>query len=224
MVLLESLMKIHSQPKLPKQTAMTPFRKVFVACRRSLVQRACWPLLLALTACGGAEDATTKAALQRAREAAAKPVALQSLPALYQCLTGLSQQLKSGGSQDALSLSCLAGRYNGLTVLGEECFLQVDADLRQFKLVTGARSVQIDWAVVAMGADGRPVYNLESSDIDGARPGVQLTRFTAFPEAITETLALRAGLAQQGPTGLPQLSYLRVQAEQVEAVRCRFGA
>lgn len=223
-MLLEFLMKIHSQPTLRKQAAATPFRADFVAFMRSLVKRACWPLLLALTACGGAEDAATKAALQRAQAAAAKPVALQALPALHQCLTGLSQQLRNGSLQDTPSLTCLAGRYSGLTVQGEDCFLQIDSDLRQFKLVAGARAVQIDWAVVAMGADGRPVHNLESSDIDAGRPGVQLTRFTAFPEAITETLALRAGLAQQGPTGLPQLSYLRVQAGQVEDLRCRFGA
>ena len=181
-------------------------------------------LVLNLSACGGGEDAANSVALRRAQEAAVKPVALQQLPDLHACLSKLSQKLKSGSGRDGLSLDCLAGRFDGLTMQGEACFLQVDSQQRRFKFVFGNHSADIEWADVAMGSDGRPVHNLESSDLDNMRPGVQLTRFTPVPEAITETLALRAGLAKQGPQGLPQITYLRVHSGQPEEVRCRYGA
>lgn len=184
----------------------------------------CLGIVVWLVACGGGEDVPTTAALQRAQAAAAKPVALQQLPELHQCLSGLSKKLKSGVSRLDLSLACLAGRFSGLTVQGDACFLQVDAQLQRFSFDFGNHHVDISWADVAMGADGRPVHNLESSDLGSRQPGVQLTRFTPTPDGVTEALALRAGQAMEGPLGLPQITYLRVQSGQAEEIRCRFGA
>lgn len=101
--------------------------------------------------------------------------------------------------------------------------MQVDAGLRRFTFSFGSRTAEIDWEAVGQGADGRPVFNLEASDLDVQRPGVQLTRFTAVPEAVTETLALRAGLPTAGAQGLPQISYLRVQDGKAETVACRYA-
>ena len=53
---------------------------------------------------------------------------------------------------------------------------------------------------------------------------VQLSRFTAVPQGLTETLALQAGLPQAGPQGLPQIRYMRVQADRVVNLSCNFGA
>ena len=181
-------------------------------------------LLLCLAACGGSgEDVATAAALRRAQEAAATPVTLQQLPDLHQCLAGLSHQLKKAAALDKLSLGCLTGTYKGQTPKGDDCALKVDAMERRFTFSYGTQQVAVDWAVVAVAIDGQPVHNLESSDLDGARPGVQLTRFTAVPESVTETLALRAGLARHGPQGLPQISYLKVHAGKTEDLRCRFA-
>ena len=67
---------------------------------------------------------------------------------------------------------------------------------------------------------------LEATDLDPARPGVQLTRLSANPDALTETLALRAGLAHRsGPLSLPQISYQRVpQTGKPLDIDCRFAA
>lgn len=182
------------------------------------------PLLLCLAACGGGgDDAATTAALRRAQEAAATPVALQQLPDLHQCLAGLSQQLKKAVARSDLSLGCLTGTYKGQTPQGDDCALKIDATEQRFTFSYGTQRVAIDWAVVAVAIDGRPMHNLESADLDSARPGVQLTHFTAVPEETTETLALRAGLARHGPQGLPQISYLKVHAGKVEDLRCRFA-
>jgi hypothetical protein len=178
--------------------------------------------VVGLVACGGG-DAPMTASLRRAQEAVAKPVTLKQLPELHQCLSGLSQQLKLGASRADLSLACMAGRFSGLTMQGDACFLQVDAQLQRFSFVFGNRHVDMDWADVAVGTDGRPVHNLESSDLGGRQPGVQLTRFTPVPDVVTEALALRAGQSKQGPLGLPQMTYLRVQGGQAEEIRCRFG-
>lgn len=181
-----------------------------------------------LTACGGSSDDPGAAALRRAQEAAATPVALQGLPALHQCLSGLSQQLKMPklATQQALNIACLVGTYGGKTTQGDDCFLQVDASQNRFTFGYGKQTAVIDWAEVAIGADGRPVHNLEATDLDAGRPGVQLTRLSAAPDALTETLALRAGLAHRaGPLGLPQISYQRVpQIGETLDVHCRFAA
>jgi hypothetical protein len=121
-------------------------------------------------------------------------------------------------------LACLTGTYRGQTPQGDECALKIDSMESRFTFSYGAQQIAIDWAVVAVGIEGRPVHNLESADLDEARPGVQLTRFTAVPEEMTETLALRAGQARQGPQGLPQISYLKVRAGKTEDLRCRFAA
>lgn len=185
-------------------------------------------VFLALGACTGSDEQTAAAVLrseQAAQDAqdAATPVDLQRLPALYQCLGALSQQLKSALGPDAVSLVCLVGSYRGQTAQGDACALQVDAGLRRFTFSFGSRTAEIDWEAVGQGADGRPVFNLEASDLDVQRPGVQLTRFTAVPEAVTETLALRAGLPTAGAQGLPQISYLRVQDGKAETVACRYA-
>lgn len=182
--------------------------------------------LLALTACSGADDPTQAVALRSAQDAreAATPVDLQRLPALHQCLGTLSQQLKSAMGPGVVNFTCLVGAYQGRTAQGDVCALQVNVGLRRFTFSFGARTAAIDWETVGQGVDGRPVYNLEASDLGAQRPGVQLTRFTAVPEAVTETLALRAGLPTAGPQGLPQISYLRVQDGKVETVGCRFAA
>jgi len=181
-----------------------------------------------LTACGGSSDDPSAAALRRAQEAAATPVALQRLPALHQCLSGLSQQLQASKPtpRQALSIACLVGTYSGKTAQGDDCFLQVDGTQNRFTFGYGQQTAVIDWAEVAMAADGRPVHNLEATDLDPTRPGVQLSRLNAAPEALTETLALRAGLAHRaGPLGLPQISYQRVpQSGKALDVICRFAA
>ena len=181
-----------------------------------------------LTACGGSSDDPSAAALRRAQEAAATPVPLQRLPALHRCLSGLSEQLQASKpvAQQALSIACLVGTYTGKTTQGDECFLQVDGTQNRFTFGYGKQTAVIDWAEVAIAADGQPVHNLEAADLDAARPGVQLSRLTAVPEALTETLALRAGLAHQtGPLSLPQISYRRVpQTGKAQDVYCRFAA
>lgn len=180
-----------------------------------------------LAACGGSTDDPSVAALRRAQQAAATPVSLQRLPALHQCLSELSQQLQAPkpAAQQALSIACLVGTYSGKTAKGDDCFLQVDGTQNRFTFGYGQQTAVIDWAEVAMAADGQPVHNLEATDLDADRPGVQLTRLTAVPEAITETLALRAGLAHQaGPLGLPQINYQRSRGSTVEEVGCRFAA
>ena len=181
-----------------------------------------------VAACGGSSDDPSAAALRRAQEAAATPVALQRLPALHQCLSGLSQQLQTPKPADpqALSIACLVGTYSGKTTQGDDCFLQVDGTQNRFTFGYGKQTAVIDWAEVAMAADGRPVHNLEATDLDAARPGVQLTRLSANPDALTETLALRAGLAHRsGPLSLPQISYQRVpQTGKPLDIDCRFAA
>lgn len=180
-----------------------------------------------VSACGGSADDPSAAALRRAQEAAATPVGLQRLPALHECLRGLSEQLQAArpAAQHALSIACLVGTYSGKTALGEDCFLQVDGTQNRFTFGYGKQVAAIDWAEVAVATDGQPVHNLEPTDLDAARPGVQLTRLTAVPEVLTETLALRAGLAHQsGPLGLPQIHYQRSRGSRVEEVSCRFAA
>ena len=123
-----------------------------------------------------------------------------------------------------MNLDCLVGTYAGKTAQGDECFLRVDATQNRFTFGYGIQRAVIDWTEVALTADGRPVHNLEATDFDAARPGVQLSRFTAVPEALTETLALRAGLAQAGPKGLPQINYQRApQGGKTVDVECRFA-
>lgn len=180
-----------------------------------------------LSACGGGTDDRTAAALRRAQEAAATPVTLQRLPALHQCLATLSQQLQAAKreQQHHLSLGCLVGTYTGKTAQGDDCFLQVDAAQNRFTFGYGEQRAVIDWAEVALAADGQPMHNLEAADLDVGRPGVQLTRLSAVPEALTETLALRAGLAQAGAKGMPQISYQRApQGGKPLEVDCRFSA
>ena len=180
-----------------------------------------------LCACGGGADDRSAAALRRAQDAAATPVPLQRLPALHQCLGALSAQLQAPKrvAATALSLACLMGTYAGKTAQGDACFLQVDAAHNRFTFGYGTQRAVIAWAELAMSADGQPVHNLEATDLDAARPGVQLSRLTAVPEALTETLALRAGLAQTGPKGLPQISYQRaLMGGKTLEVECRFAA
>lgn len=123
-----------------------------------------------------------------------------------------------------MSLACLVGAYQGQTAQGDTCALQVHAGLRRFTVSFGARIAEMDWEPVGQRVDGRTVFNLEASDLDAQRPGVQLTRFIAVPDAVTETLALRAEFPLAGPQGLPRSSYLRVQDGKAETVDSRFAA
>lgn len=176
-----------------------------------------------LYACGGGDDTAALESLRHA-QAAARPVALQDLPDLHTCLDGLSQRLRQPSAMQDLSLNCLAGTYRGVTPSGDDCYLQINAGEGRFTFGVGRRRTSILWGLVALDAAGRPLHNLETADLDSGRPGVQLTRFTALPVALTETLALRAGLARPGPQGLPHIHYLRATADKVEDVQCRFGA
>jgi hypothetical protein len=175
-----------------------------------------------LGACGGGDDEA--AALRRAQQAAATPLALQDLAQLHRCLGELSRQLQQAATPDQLNLACLAGTYKGLTGSGDECALRVDALRRRFSFFYGSHDAVIDWAEVAVDARGRPVHNLEPGDADERRPGVQLSRFTAVPQALTETLVLQAGLPQAGLQGLPHIHYMKVEAGRVETLSCNFGA
>lgn len=198
-----------------------------------------WRLVLGLgtagflAACGGAADDAAaaaqraqQAAMRQAEEAAAKPLALSALPQLHECIGELSRRLKAAAPEGDINLACLAGSYQGQTASGEDCLLRINAGQRSFSYRAGRREVQILWATVSQTADGKPVHNLESADLDAQRPGVQLSQFTPVPEAITETIALRAGqpVAGGGPAAMPQIVYQRVQQGQLEEVGCRFGA
>jgi len=186
-----------------------------------------------LSACGGAADDAAAAAeraqlaaMRQAEEAAAKPLALTALPHLHECLGELSRKLKAAAPEGDINLACLAGSYQGQTARGEDCLLRINSGQRSFNYRAGQREVQILWATVSQTADGKPVHNLESADLDAQRPGVQLSQFTAVPEAVTETIALRAGqpVAGDGAAALPQIVYQRVQQGQLEELGCQFGA
>ncbi|MDN3920814.1 hypothetical protein [Roseateles violae] len=177
------------------------------------------PLALAAGCGDGGED--ERAAAERA---AARPVEAAQLPQLHRCLGELSRQLREADDDEAPSLVCLVGSYRGKSGQGEPCDLQINAPQRLFTLQLGARRIALEWAPIAVDALGRPVHNLEAADLDERRPGVQLRRFSAVPEPITETLALQAGLPQAGPLGLPQIRYIRVQAGRAETWSCNFGA
>lgn len=203
------------------------------ACRDLGVWRVALAAGLAglLSACGGAADEAAAAAeraqlaaMRQAEEAAAKPLALTALPQLHQCLGELSRKLKAAAPEGDINLACLAGSYQGQTARGEDCLLRINAGQRSFNYRAGQREVQILWATVTQTADGKPVHNLESSDLDAQRPGVQLSQFTAVPEAVTETIALRAGQSVGGAAALPQIVYQRVQQGQLEELGCQFGA
>lgn len=194
-------------------------RLPFSAARQRYVAMAS---LAVLAACGGGSPAD--AMLERAAEAARRPVAPAELPSLHRCLVDLSSALRASAAPQAVDLSCAAGTYRGLTTAGAPCHLRVDAGLRRFSFDDAERLVEIDLAPQAFLPDGRARYNLEPSPLNEQQPGVQLTRFTPLPEARTELIALRAGLPEPGPRGLPQLSYQQVQGGSVQEVRCRFGA
>lgn len=174
-----------------------------------------------LVACGGGTPATQS---QVPREAVQRQVAVAEMPALHQCLDRINQVLKNPATQDKANIDCLEGTYAGLTAKGDPCALRVDAARRRFEFDYGKEHVEVQWADVAIGPDGRPVHNLEASPLAVDQPGVQLTQFSPVPVPITQVVTLRAGAPVQGPRGLPQLSYWRLSAEATHEVKCRFAA
>ena len=179
-------------------------------------------LAACLVACGGGTTPALQAPVPTV--AAQRPVAVAEMPALHQCLTRINQVLRDDPSQKKLSLECLEGTYAGLTPKGDPCLLRVDAARKRFDFDYGPEHVEVEWADVAIGPDGRPVHNLEASPLGQDQPGVQISRFSPVPVAVTQVVALRAGAPVTGPRGLPHLSYLRVAADTTTEVKCRFGA
>ena len=186
------------------------------------------PGVALLSACGGGDAPPPSAAVaateQREAQAARHTVETTQLPDVYRCLARLTQALQTDPTQRAVGLQCLAGTYRGLTSQGDACALQVDGGHGRFNFQYGDQSVSISWDDVAFRPGQPALHNLEIASVSPTQPGVQLSRFTSAPAAMTETLVLRAGLPSAGSTGLPEMSYLRAEEGKTRQVRCRFGA
>ena len=176
----------------------------------------------ALAACGGADTADPVSSLRRDAESL-RVVAPADLPELHRCLTDTVRILESKSAQPDNVLRCAAGIYTGLAADGRACELRIDAQRGRLSFASGPDVVSIDAAVVAHEADGSEIFNLAPASVGPGKPGVMLTRFSPV-EALTESIVLRAGSPVQGPNGLPQLSYLRVQGDSMREQRCSFGA
>lgn len=183
-------------------------------------------VLSLLAACGGGDAAApvVTASQQREAQAARQTVAPSQLPDVHRCLTRLTQALHADPTQRAVGLQCLAGTYRGLTPQGDACALQVDGGQGRFNFQHGEHTVSISWDDVAFRPGLPALHNLEVASTSARQPGVQLTRYSAAPAAVTETLSLRAGEPSMGPAGLPEMNYLRVEEGKTQQVRCRFGA
>ncbi|MCU6432965.1 hypothetical protein LPB67_04135 [Undibacterium sp. Jales W-56] len=161
-----------------------------------------------LSACGG--DDAGRAIKKDA--VAEHIVELADVPAVNQCLQQIVQQLQQSigtdPAQTSLSWHCAAGTYRGMTPQGRDCSLQVDAENQLFRFAHDGELIAIKWEIVAHNMAGQPVRNLESAS-NGARAGIQLTRFSAGPTPLTEALVLRSGAGNKGRAALPQVSYQR---------------
>jgi hypothetical protein len=181
-----------------------------------------------LAACGGGDDpqptAAVAASQQREAQAARRTIEPSQLPDLHRCLGRLTQALQADPTQRAVGLQCLAGTYRGLTPEGDACALQVDGGHGQFNFEYADQRISIAWDDVAFRPGQRALHNLEIASVSPAQPGVQLSRFSSAPTAVTETLVLRTGPPSQGGAGLPEMSYLRAEEGKTRQVRCRFGA
>lgn len=177
------------------------------------------PLLLALSllqACGDNHQSTAAAGT---RLLADRVVAVTEAPTLYRCLDALGATLRQAPGRAQASLACAAGTYRGQTSTGRPCSLQVDSEHGTFHFQLDGESVRIQLEAASFGADGAPRHNLEDASAPG-QPGIQLTRFSAAPEALTEALILRF---ERTLPALPQMIYQRVADGPPHAVVCRFG-
>lgn len=176
---------------------------------------------VALPGCGGGADAAFGEQPQARAERAVAP---SELPRLHRCLASVAQALARDPAQRFLGLDCLTGTYPGLTASGEACQLRADGGSGEFVFSIGQRQIALNWGTLAYRPGDTPLHNLQVASAGAAEPGVQLVRFSPLPEAVTETLTLRAGPPDAGARSLPTLSYLRVAADATTEVRCRFGA
>jgi hypothetical protein len=151
---------------------------------------------------------------------AARVVAVTEVPNLHRCVADIGQALEKNPGRAQVDLTCAAGSYKGATGAGRLCDLHIDSDNKEFTFTVERDVVRIRFEQVAYLANGAAVHNLENAGTP-SQPGIQLTRFTGAPVAVTEALVLRFEASLPAP---PQMIYQRSANGTSTAVICRFGA
>lgn len=170
-----------------------------------------------LSACGGGGGDVSVAKVAAVE---LKVIAPADVPSLARCIGLIGAALRARPDQREVGLACATGVYQGLTMEGRSCSLEVEGAQGEFSFKVERDLVVIKWSDVAVGPDGRAVHNLEDASAP-LQPGVQLTRFTSSPTPVSEALILR--MTRSAPV-LPKMTYQRSEGNGTASVQCNFGA
>lgn len=187
-----------------------------------LVNRARAAVMLVATvlASGCGDNAASDRSVPAPNLLSARVVAVTEVPNLHRCVAEMAQALEKNPGRAQVDLTCASGTYKGATSAGRLCDLHIDGDNKEFTFTVERDVVRIKLEQVAHLANGAAIHNLENAGTP-SQPGIQLTRFTGAPVAVTEALVLRFEAPLPAP---PQMIYQRSANGTSTAVICRFGA
>jgi hypothetical protein len=204
--------------------------------------------LIALAACGGAQDeplstmaqsgqsevAHSAAALQQYERERPFKSARASLPGGLigaepaavprSCAQRLHAKLSDGMVEGSEPFDCLVGQHHGLDLQGRGCSLRIDPVAHGFRFFRQPAGALIVAAEESSGPQGLVLeHRLSATDVDTGALGLRLRREDRRPDGVRETLVLGVVPQADGRDLLHTMSFERVQAGTVQIQRCRFA-